>query len=93
MISNTMAQMGIHVDIVKHVKKLGDEMDNRILEFFGSAEKFKQLAHLFVVEHTQTPTIIKQDSTTNELRYSIETEMRIRPKTKEELEAEGRWGK
>jgi hypothetical protein len=67
---------------------MANTMDEQILAFFGSEEQAKAYAHLFVVEELPIKFSTSPAESGNYLTYHAETEIRIRPKTLAELEAE-----
>jgi len=78
-----------HVIVTSMVRELADEMDAKILAFFGSEELAKEYMHLFVIE--QLPigfSTIPSEEGNPQIIYHAEVELRIRPKTLEELQAE-----
>ena len=77
-----------HMIITSAARTLADEMDDKILAFFGSEELMKEYGHLFVVEQMPTTFTNKQGDDLTSIVFHAETEIRIRPKTMEELEAE-----
>ncbi|AXH44619.1 hypothetical protein SEA_MEDIUMFRY_75 [Arthrobacter phage MediumFry] len=85
-----MINPDIHVLITKAARDMADTMDAQILAFFGSEEQARAYAHLFVIEQQPLEPIVGNNSSNGmEIHYIIETEIRIRPKTLAELEAEG----
>jgi hypothetical protein len=84
-----MINADFHMAVTKSARDLADEMDSKILAFFGSEEQVKAYAHLFIIEHA--PVNIEAVLVENNalaITYHVETEIRIRPKTLAELEAD-----
>ncbi|QPX62542.1 hypothetical protein SEA_TRUCKEE_78 [Arthrobacter phage Truckee] len=80
----------IHSTVTSSAVTMAEEMDRLILEFFGSEELAHTYAHLFVIEQLPLEIITVPGSAgKNQFIFHAETQIRIRPKTKEELEAEG----
>jgi len=78
-----------HMIVTSMVKDLANSYDEQILAFFGSEELAKQYMHMFVIE--QLPTgmaVVPGVEGQNQFIFHAETEIRIRPKTLEELEAD-----
>jgi hypothetical protein len=79
----------IHMSVTRTARELADELDKKFLEFFGSEEQAQTYAHLFVIEHLPTGiTTVPGGDGQNQFIFHVETEIRIRPKTMAELEAE-----
>ncbi|ASR83375.1 hypothetical protein SEA_CATERPILLAR_75 [Arthrobacter phage Caterpillar] len=79
-----------HSIVTATAREMADTYDEQILAFFGSEEQVRAYAHLFVIEQlplvfTVVPGVEGRD---NQFIYHVETEIRIRPKTMAELEAE-----
>jgi hypothetical protein len=76
--------------ITKTAKDVADNFDAEILAFFGSEEQVKAYAHLFVIEHypVEITPFTPLEGEGNYFGYRAETQIRIRPKTLAELEAE-----
>jgi len=83
-----MLNPDFHMLVTKTAREVADTFDEQILAFFGSEEQARAYAHLFVIE--QLPTGIETVPSEDGLQfiYHVETEIRIRPKTMAELEAE-----
>jgi hypothetical protein len=77
-----------HMLITKSARELADGMDEQILAFFGSEEQVRAYGHLFVIEQLPTKFVTLQSPEAMSISYYAETEIRIRPKTMAELEAE-----
>jgi hypothetical protein len=83
-----MINPDIHMAVTKTARDLADTLDQKILDFFGSEEQLKAYAHLFVIEHLPTGISTVPSEIGNQFIFHVETEIRIRPKTMAELEAE-----
>jgi hypothetical protein len=78
-----------HMIVTSMVKDLANSYDEQIMAFFGSEELAKEYMHMFVIE--QLPigmSIVPGGDDQNQFIFHAETEIRIRPKTLAELEAE-----
>lgn len=78
----------IHMAVTRAAKDMADGMDEQILAFFGSEELAREYAHLFVIEQLPIKFVTLQAPEPMSISYYAETEIRIRPKTMAELEAE-----
>ena len=79
----------IHMAVTKTARDLADTLDQKLMDFFGSEELLKAYAHLFVIEHLPTGiSTVPGVNGQNQFIFHVETEIRIRPKTMAELEAE-----
>lgn len=79
-----------HMIVTSMVKDLANSYDEQILAFFGSEELAKQYMHMFVIEQgpLEMTTVVGPDSDPLGVTFLAETQIRIRPKTLEELEAD-----
>lgn len=84
-----MLNPDFHAIITSAAKDMADTMDEQILKFFGSEENVKAYVHLFVIEQLPLGVAIVPSAIDNpQFIFHAETEIRIRPKTMKELEAE-----
>jgi hypothetical protein len=68
-------------------REVVDQLDAKLLEFFGTYENAQKMAHLYVIETTEPKFEIEPGSDLA-LTYSLSMEYRIRLKTEEELIAD-----
>lgn len=80
----------IHMMITKAAMELADGMDELVLSFFGTEEQARLYGHMFVIEQLPIKFVTLQSPEPMCISYSAETEIRIRPKTKAELESDNR---
>ncbi|ALY09050.1 hypothetical protein GORDON_75 [Arthrobacter phage Gordon] len=83
-----MTEPDFHSLITADAKKLADSMDEQILAVFGSRENFETYKDLFVIEQLPTKFTTEEGPGPILITYRAETEVRIRPKTLAELEAD-----
>jgi len=83
-----MINPDIHMAVTRTARELADQLDQKLMEFFGSEEQVKAYAHLFVIEHLPTGIATVPSDNDMQFIFHVETEIRIRPKTMAELEAE-----
>jgi len=66
------------------IRDTANQIDAYLLEFFGSLENAKKLAHLYVLE-TKESEILTEPNANNSFSVSMTTEYRLRLKTEAEL--------
>lgn len=71
---------------------LNTQIENLLLDFFGSQKEIQRIGHLFVIEQepVQMELIQMGDLEGNNFKWRAETKFRIRPKTMKELEEDSR---
>lgn len=88
-----MTQHNVEVGVsVEMATDLAKQIDDLLLNFFGSEKEFQRIGHLFIIEQEPVKMELMQmaDFRGNDFRWRAETKFRIRPKTTTELEADGR---
>jgi hypothetical protein len=78
--------------VLDQAKKLADQMDQCLADFFGSKEAIRVYGHMYVLEQTSSrmETCLQPELTGDYFKLRTETSYRIRPKTLAELEEDRR---
>ena len=78
--------------ILDQAKTLASEMDQRLIDFFGSDEAVRTYGHMYVLEETSTriESCLQPEFTGDYFKLRTEVSYRIRPKTLAELEEDRR---
>ncbi|QYC55064.1 hypothetical protein QCN36_gp81 [Arthrobacter phage CastorTray] len=87
-----MTEPDFHAILTEPIKDLSDGIDEQILAVFGSRENFETYKDLFVIEQLPTKFTTEEGPGPILITYRAETEVRIRPKTLAELEADEQYG-
>lgn len=84
-------EIGVGITIEMR-ESIAGQIDALLAGFFGSIEEARRLGHLYVLEQDPVEMEMTQmaDFQGNDFKYRAECRMRIRPKTKEELEEDRR---
>lgn len=93
--NNTLADASFDIvlEIIDQtVRSMAEQTDKYLLEFFGSQEDAIILAPYFVIEYSNPDLVVKDQDMENQSNmheYVMEQTITIRPKTVDELVADG----